>query len=215
MITLEQVREWCPEYTDERLVELAAGRASITVAESLDLPIPAEDRVWLLTRPEVLPTSIRREWIEVMASRAVRSHASVCGIAEVEEWAARWLAGEAEARTLAAAKAAAAAAAWAVVAAASEAAEEVEAAEEMASASRAAAAAEAASQAAVAAAWVAASAEEAEAWAASAAAAKAAWAARAWAAASAPEAERERQIADLRAILAAQGKETDRDSDHP
>lgn len=101
VITLEQVRAWhpCPDYTDERLAELAAGRESITPLEALDLPIPAKDRVWLLTQRGALPDAVRRQWVEVVVSRAVREHSLACGIAQVEEWAARWLAGDTEAKT--------------------------------------------------------------------------------------------------------------------
>ena len=72
-ITLEQVRAWCPcpDYTDERLAELAAGRESITVDEALDLPIPARDRVWLLTRPGALPDKVVWAWADACQSRAV------------------------------------------------------------------------------------------------------------------------------------------------
>ena len=171
MITLEQVRAWhpCPDYTDERLAELAAGRKSITVAEALDLPIPASDRVWLLVHPGALPDVIRREWVEVVVSRAVRAHALACGVVEVEDWAARWFADDPAARTRAA---------WPAVRA-----------PHAARAARAAWAAEAA---------------EALAWAADAWAVKAVRAgARPLAWNAAWEAERERQIADLRAILAA------------
>ena len=169
VITLEQVRAWnpCSDYTDERLEELAAGRESITIAEALDLPISASHRVWLLTNQGVLPDTVRREWVEAVVSRAVRAHALTCGIAEVEDWAARWFAGDPAARTRAA---------WAA-----------EAAEALAWAADVwdVAAKEAARAGARPLAW------------------NAAW-----------EVERERQIADLRAILATQEKETDRDSDH-
>ena len=199
VITLEQVRAWhpCPDYTDARLAELAAGRKSITVDEALDLPIPAEDRIWLLAQPGVLPAVIRYEWVEAVVSRAVREHASACGVAEVEDWAARWLANDPAART---ARAAQAAAGWA---------------------------AQAAAKAAMLATWTAEESIATRAWK-TRVYATLAWAVDVWksaipdaawrgaaAARDAGSAERERQIADLRAILATQEKETDRDDNNP
>ena len=141
VITLEQVRAWrpCPDYTDERLAELAAGRESITVAEALDLPIPAKDRVWLLTRPGVLPDEVLWAWADACEHRTVGDveYGDIQSPGEVlDELAAK----------------------------------EGDAAYQCTESFVAEMAAMAA--------------------------------------------ERERQIADLRAILAAQGKETDRDSDH-
>ena len=199
VITLEQVRGWnpCSDYTDERLEELAAGRESITIAEALDLPISASHRVWLLTNQGVLPDTVRREWVEAVVSRAVREHASACGVAEVEDWAARWLANDPAART---ARAAQAAAGWA---------------------------AQAAAKAAMLATWTAEESIATRAWK-TRVYATLAWAVDVWksaipdaawrgaaAARDAGSAERERQIADLRAILATQGKETDRDDNNP
>jgi hypothetical protein len=40
----------CPDYTDERLDELAAGRESLSERELADLEIPINDRLWLLGR---------------------------------------------------------------------------------------------------------------------------------------------------------------------
>jgi hypothetical protein len=40
----------CPDYTDERLDELAAGRESLSERELAELDIPINDRLWLLGR---------------------------------------------------------------------------------------------------------------------------------------------------------------------
>jgi hypothetical protein len=40
----------CPDYTDERLDELAAGRESLSERELSELDIPIDDRLWLLGR---------------------------------------------------------------------------------------------------------------------------------------------------------------------
>ena len=46
---------------EPRIRELAAGRESITPLEALDLPIPPEDRVWLVLREEFIPAPQLRE----------------------------------------------------------------------------------------------------------------------------------------------------------
>ena len=52
-ITREWLREMNSCYSDERIAELIPEEGS-TLAEVLDLPIPALDRVWVATRPGVL-----------------------------------------------------------------------------------------------------------------------------------------------------------------
>ena len=180
----------CPEYTRERMAELWAGREALTLAEILDVPIAAQDRVWVACLPAALPAAVQDAWLERIVSRAVTTHALRCGIPAVEVWAQSWLDGTD--RTGAAARAAAREAAWAAAWAARAArAAAWEAAR--AAAWAAAGAADAAAEAAAGAAWVAAGAA---AWAA-AEAARAAWAA-------ARAAEREQQIDDLRQILSSQ-----------
>jgi len=165
----------CPEYTRERMAELWAGREALTLAEILDVPIAAQDRVWVACLPAALPAAVQDAWLERIVSRAVTTHALRCGIPAVEVWAQSWLDGTD--RTGAAARAAARAAAWAAAWAAR--------------AARAAAweAAREAARAARAAAW---------------AAVEAAGAAAREAARAARAAEREQQIDDLRQILSSQ-----------
>jgi hypothetical protein len=62
----------------------------LSVLDILDLPIPAEDRIWAsLQSGDHVPVAV-----EAIVRRAVESHAVGCGIPEVEEWAQRWLSGE-------------------------------------------------------------------------------------------------------------------------
>ena len=70
-ITVEQVLSWwpCEEYTRERLEELAAGRAALTVEEVLDLPIPAAHRLWVMLRREVLSEDVLCEFVTRLARR--------------------------------------------------------------------------------------------------------------------------------------------------
>jgi hypothetical protein len=69
-------------------------------------------------RPGVLTEEQTTAWLDVLVTRAVRSHALRCGVPTVEEWAARWLSGEDRtARAAAAAAWAAAEATWAEAAA--------------------------------------------------------------------------------------------------
>ena len=198
----------CTKYTQERITELWAGRERLTLLEVLDLPILAEDIVWVICRKNALTPEQQAEWLECIVTRAIRNHALNCGILTVEAWARNWLNGSD--RSLAEAAAAAAAAwaaeaAWArnlldrsdrsraeaeAAAAVARAAAAAWAAETEAEATRAAVRAAAAREAALAAR----EAEAAAAWAAEAEAAAAA----AWAAAAE---ERERQVQDCREIL--------------
>ncbi len=150
-----------PCYTKERLIELWAGRESLSVLDILDLDIPATDRMWAVLQAgdHVKPT------VEVIVTRAVKTHALPCPT--TAEWARKWLSGDD--RTYAAD-----AAVVAVVAAAADA--------DADAANAANAAANAAVAAAVAAAVVAA-------------------AVAAVAVAAVANAERERQIADVRRIV--------------
>jgi hypothetical protein len=62
----------------------------LSVLDILDLPIPAEDRIWAsLQSGDHVPVAV-----EAIVRRAVESHAVGCGIPEVEKWARRWLSGE-------------------------------------------------------------------------------------------------------------------------
>jgi len=184
----------CPEYTRERMAELWAGREALTLAEILDVPIAAQDRVWVACLPAVLPAAVQDAWLERIVSRAVTTHALRCGIPAVEVWAQSWLDGTD--RTGAAARAAARAAAWA----AAWAARAARAAAWEAARAAARAAAWAAAEAAGEAAREAARAARAAAW----AAVEAAGAAAREAARAARAAEREQQIDDLRQILSSQ-----------
>jgi hypothetical protein len=160
-ITADQIISWrpCYRYPDDRVRALVPG-LGLTPLEIAALPIPPEDRVWVLLRPEVLGEHGFQVALDRIVTRAVTNHALHCGVPEVELWAQRWLDGTD--RTGAAA-CSAASAAWT---------EEQEAAAR-AAAWAAAEVARAAAWAAEAVAWAARSADAA----ARAAAAKATWAA--------------------------------------
>ena len=53
VITRELLRAWGACYSDERIAELVP-ESGLTPLEVCDLPIPSEDRLWTLLRPEVL-----------------------------------------------------------------------------------------------------------------------------------------------------------------
>jgi len=182
-------------YDESRVRDLLGDRESLSLIEILRLDIPAEDRVWLLLQPGVLPADVRTDATARIVTRAVTSHALHCGNTAVEEWARGWLDGTNRSQAAYAANAAYAAyadaaadaadAAWAAARAAAWAADAAHAA--------ACAAADAAADAADAA-WAAA---RAAAWAARAAARDAACAA-AWG-----DAERQMQVADIVAAISA------------
>lgn len=82
-------------YPRARLEKLARGRERMTLLEIIDdRCIPAADRVWVACRPGALTAEQLAAWLELIVTRAVTRHASHCGVAEVETWAARWLSGE-------------------------------------------------------------------------------------------------------------------------
>jgi len=112
----------CITYPRDRVEALWSGRERMTLLEILDLPIPADNRVWVICLAPPIG------WLDRVVDRAVRTHALGCGIPAVETWAARWLSGENRSHIAAAAmrsRSAAAtwteatwiAAAWAVAAA--------------------------------------------------------------------------------------------------
>jgi hypothetical protein len=48
----------------------------------------------LFCQPNVLSTNIKKQWMEVIVTRAVTNYALNCGIDNVEEWAKNWLSGK-------------------------------------------------------------------------------------------------------------------------
>jgi hypothetical protein len=191
----------CDAYARERVMDLFAGRASLTAQDVAALEIPAEDRLWALLR--MLP---RERWLPAIyaaADRAVRIYAPA---------ALRAAGLEAEALRLeAVASINDATTAWAAAAAARAAADAARAARDAWDAWAAAAAARAA-EAAADTAWAAARATDDAAWAAAdaaRAAADAAWAtarAAGVAGAAACDAETERIVAEVAATATEGGR---------
>jgi len=83
----------CGAYPESRVRELWGDRESLTLVEILQLDIPAEDRIWVLTRDGVCSRDVLVAWMNRVADRAVRSYCLECGIAAVEAWARGWLDG--------------------------------------------------------------------------------------------------------------------------
>ena len=173
----------CKEYTRERLEELWAGHERRDLLQILGLNIPATDKVWACCRD----TPLREPWLfGRVLTRCIRDHALNCGVSAVEQWAQRWLSGEDRSAYAADASADAAWAAYSawVARAAAEAAWYAQVATHYAAECATRAAANAAD------------------WAAN-AAARAAWSAVCAAGAAAgAEQERERQLQDMREVIA-------------
>lgn len=72
-ITRSQLEAWepCSKYTPERIDELADGRKSIAVRSVLDLPIPDEDKIWLLCHEGILPDETFRSLARRFALRVI------------------------------------------------------------------------------------------------------------------------------------------------
>ena len=71
-ITIDQVFEWepCDDYTEDRMAELAP-EGFLTPIEVLNLPIPPEDRLWVLLRKEILGERALRLFACDCAERAL------------------------------------------------------------------------------------------------------------------------------------------------
>lgn len=82
-----------PCYSEDKVKEVFNGRDKLTLLDILDLDIPAKDKVWVLTRPGILPDAILKEFAALAVDRAVRQHCLSCGLPTVEAWAVKWLDG--------------------------------------------------------------------------------------------------------------------------
>lgn len=62
-VTVDDILSWerCEKWPDDRVRYLADGRESISAMESLDLPISADNRLWLVLRKELIPERELRE----------------------------------------------------------------------------------------------------------------------------------------------------------
>ncbi len=112
-VTVQDILSWdpCDGYTEEKIKELFGRKKYLNVKQILDLDIPAEDRLWVVLRPEMIPEMIIHEFLCQVAE-------SVLPIYEKEypddkrprnaiETKRRWINGEATDEELAAARVAA------------------------------------------------------------------------------------------------------------
>lgn len=111
-VTLDDVLSWGPCYEEDEIRDLAAGRERMTAPEILDLPIPAEDRLWCVLRPELIPEPLLRVAACLFAETALERERKAGREPDPRSWAAidakrAWLRGEIDAAALAAARAAA------------------------------------------------------------------------------------------------------------
>jgi hypothetical protein len=107
-VTVDEVMALQPCYTREKLEAMAAGRASMTLVEVCDLPVPAEDLLWLLLRPEFLPEPAIHALACNFAEHSLMRERDRGREPDARSWAAietkrRWLRGEASDQDLAAA----------------------------------------------------------------------------------------------------------------
>lgn len=107
--TVEAIVKLGPCYSEARIREVYAGRATLTLREILALDIPAADRLWVVWRPRVLTPAQRQTVCDRIVERAIRSYA--LGEPTTKVWATRWLDGTDRSRAAAAGAARAAGAA--------------------------------------------------------------------------------------------------------
>ena len=74
----------CAAYPETRVRELWGDRESLSLVEILRLGIPAEDRLWVLTRDGVCDRDVLRRWADAIADRVVRDYCLTCGVPAVE-----------------------------------------------------------------------------------------------------------------------------------
>lgn len=70
MITIEWLQSLPCCYSTERLVKLFKGRESLTPLEVLKLPIPVDDKLWVVARHEFIPEHM----LHFLACRFVRGY---------------------------------------------------------------------------------------------------------------------------------------------
>jgi hypothetical protein len=101
-ITYDDLKQWhaCgmdngEPYSREVLDRRLGTGWSLLLVEVLSLDwVPAEDRIWVATHPDVLTEEQMTAWLGVVVTRAEWAHALGCGVPTVEQWATRWLSGE-------------------------------------------------------------------------------------------------------------------------
>lgn len=114
VVTLEQVLSLNPCYSREKILKLSHGRMELTVGEIINLRfVPAEDKLWLLLREEIIPARTLHEFALWCAETAL----IIAEVADERSWHALtvkrlWLDGKATDKELDAAKTAARDAAW-------------------------------------------------------------------------------------------------------
>jgi hypothetical protein len=91
MITLDQVMAWEGCYPQERIEELFAGRKVLTIEDVFNLDIPAEHKLWVLLREELIPAPVLHEFACRMAEQALQlisdpDPRSVAAIAAKRAW---------------------------------------------------------------------------------------------------------------------------------
>lgn len=92
-LTVSDIMALEPCYSEDKIIKLFGGRDKLSLLDILDLDIPTEDKVWVLTRPGVLSDALFNEFAALTADRAVRQHCLSCGLPAVEAWAVKWLNG--------------------------------------------------------------------------------------------------------------------------
>ena len=112
----------CADYPRDRVAQLMAGRESVTARDVLGASIPAEDKLWLVLREEILDARTLRELACDFAQAALDAYGGDEKSQQAIDLALGAAAGVVDASTLEAAWAAAGEAAWAAEAAAREAA---------------------------------------------------------------------------------------------
>jgi hypothetical protein len=84
----------CKGYDLKQVTELFDNRKSVTYLEILDTDkIPLWDIIWVFCQFTVLDKDIRNQWLEIIVTRAIKTHALHCDVDKVEEWAKNWLSG--------------------------------------------------------------------------------------------------------------------------
>ena len=92
-LTVNRVMSYEPCYTRDKVETLFAGRKVISLHDVYEMDIPNTDKIWILTRPNVLNSKIRDKWLEIIVTIAINTAKQFCNNSEWNKWADNWLNG--------------------------------------------------------------------------------------------------------------------------
>jgi ribosomal protein L12E/L44/L45/RPP1/RPP2 len=113
-VTVDEVMSWepCEKYTRTRVTELFAGRKTVSAMNVLGMDIPADDKLWAVLHPEMIPEPALHEFACRVAHACLTARRKEGHKIDPRSWRAirvkrAWLEGKATDEALASARSAA------------------------------------------------------------------------------------------------------------